>query len=181
MKNYYIIFVVSLFFVFSVWAGMCKVEPDFKSYNSAKVKGAASKAKNPVAGLKFITVDQAAKFAKDNANYIFIDTRPAMLNKQCHIKNSVNLEYTFAGAAGEKKYNSSTPKLTKEAAKKYIDEGKTLVFYCNSMKCHRSVNAAIQCVCGWGLPESKVMWFGHGVPGLAKKKKRLVKGTNCSF
>jgi hypothetical protein len=160
-------------------ASACEIAKEFETYNKSMVSGPASKPIDPVKGLKYMPSAEAAELVK-NPSYVFVDTRPASLNKDCTIKDSVNLEYTFNGTDGEKKYGTGA-RLTKAAVEKFISEGKTVVFFCNSLTCHRSSNAAIQAACEWKLPANNLRWYGEGVPGMFNAKKRFVIGDKCNF
>jgi hypothetical protein len=170
---------LSIAFVSSVaQAAPCEITKGFEAFN-ASVSGAAAPEQEPVKGVQYVKPEGATELLKD-PKFVFIDTRPAQLYKDCSIKGSVNLEYTFSGVEGEKKYGKGE-KLTKESVEKFVKEGKTMVFFCNSLTCHRSVNAATQAVCSWGAPAAQVRWYGQGVPGMFNHKKRLTTGDKCAF
>lgn len=180
--KYLLVFVISVFYVVGALAQTCQVTNEFKDYDKVRFSGKASPEIDPAKGLHYATPKEVVGYLKNPDKYQLIDTRPASLLKICKIKKNVeNLEYTYAGSKGETAYTKDTPKLTKEAVAKYISEGKKVVFFCNALKCHRSANAALHSVCVWGFPADKIIWYGKGVPGIAKIKKRLVKGSNCKY
>ncbi|MCK5072290.1 MAG: rhodanese-like domain-containing protein [Bacteriovoracaceae bacterium] len=152
----------------------CGIHPEFKTYNSDKFMGPAiSSPGDPAPGLKYILPSEAIKYIK-NPNYVFIDTRPISLFNKCQIRESKNYNYSVPG--------NSKNTLTKEIVKKFADAGKTMIFYCNALKCYRGLNAAIQSY-KWGLPAEKIKWLGKGVPGIVKETKKYrkyVKGKGCS-
>ena len=126
-----------------------------------------------VVGLKHITPQEAVgvlKSKSQRSQYLFIDTRPKPFYDACHVKNSIS---------GEFKSKTKGGKLNKTIVEQYIKNGKTVVFYCNSYRCYRSLNAAIQAVCEWGFPADRIKWFGAGVAGIAQIYRRGVKGYNC--
>ncbi len=151
----------------------CVMNPGFESFNKDTFQGDAAPKSDPSAGLNLISPAKAKEYltAADKDKYVFIDTRPDSFFKQCQIKGAVNHAFQAKNDKGNL--------LTAEIVKQYTDKGKIVVFYCNALKCHRSLNAAIQTACEWNIPASQVKWFGEGVPGLAKLYKRGVAGTNC--
>lgn len=150
----------------------CTVSPGFENFNKTDFKGELeAKELSPALGIQYYT-PAMVKDALQNktSSIVFVDTRPKSFFDQCRIKGSSVYEYKTAAATGD---------LKKELVEKWVKEGKTVVFYCNDLKCYRSTNAALQAVCNWGIPADKIGWFGKGVPGLAKEYKRGIEGTNC--
>ncbi len=175
-------FFISICFIlvsFSLFAdcyisqGGCELSSEFQKYNKTAFKGDPAPEKDPAKGLKYITPKEALKYIKD-PNYVFIDTRPASLHSSCKIRKSKNFDYGY--------FNKKDNQLTKKIVKDFIDKGKTVVYYCNALKCHRSLNAALQSY-AWGFPSSKIKWLGKGIPGViktAKSYRKYVQGKGCT-
>ncbi len=166
---------VIILFLLSVGvaSATCKINPGFEEFNKQLTKGPKVKPADPVVGLKHITPQEAVgvlKSKSQRSQYLFIDTRPKPFYDACHVKNSIS---------GEFKSKTKGGKLNKTIVEQYIKNGKTVVFYCNSYRCYRSLNAAIQAVCEWGFPADRIKWFGAGVAGIAQIYRRGVKGYNC--
>jgi Rhodanese-like domain len=153
--------------------GECPVKEEFKKFILKEFKGKIpAPTKDPVDGLKYLEVDEAIKYI-GNDKYVFIDTRPSDFMTECSIKGAAN--YLFGVP--------TTPDntLTKEIVKGFIDKGKIVVFYCNSIRCYRSLNAAIQAY-AWGFPKEKIMWFGKGAEGVVNGSDyaKYLNGNRCS-
>lgn len=161
-------------------AAGCEISPGFEGLNTA-VKGFPVPRTSPVRGVELIDIEQASGLVAD-PGFVFIDVRPAGFFNACRLDGSINLEYTFAGPEGEKMYKGG-PRLTKTTLEGYLQDGKTLVLFCNDafdkQGCHRAVNAAITAVCTWGLPADRVKWFGDGVSGSVARKAGLTSGDIC--
>lgn len=161
-------------------AGGCEISPGFEGLNTA-VKGFPVPRTSPVQGVELIDTEQASRLVGDS-QYVFIDVRPAGFFKACRLNGSINLEYTFATPDGEKMYKGG-PRLTKEALEGYVQDGKTIVLFCNDAfekeGCHRAANAAITAVCAWSLPADGIKWFGDGVSGSVAKQAGLTSGDIC--
>lgn len=157
----------------------CPIAKGFESQNQASSGKARPANIEVIKDVKYVTNEDATTLIKDS-NFVFIDTRPEKIFKECAIKGSVNYEYTYYGLEGEKKY-ASGPHLTKEIVEKLTKDGKTLVFFCQSLTCHRGSNAVITAVCDWKIPANKIRWYGEGVPGMVSYKKRLLEGNSCDF
>lgn len=136
----------------------------FESYNKAYSGNPSPANTEIIKDVKYVTNEEAFTLIQDKtnkANVVFIDTRPETVFNECSIKGAKNYEYTYYGLEGEKKY-ASGPRLTKEIAEKLTKEGKTLIFFCQSLSCHRNSNAAITAVCDWKISANKVRWYGDG-------------------
>lgn len=164
------------------------LDPAFASFNKDKFSGdVMAPNKEPIKGLKVLEIynkDQAErnKLLKDyfSGNYVVIDTRSKTLNEQCHIKNSANLEYKFAGEKGNELTKEKLTKLLAEKGKdKDVPTKKGVVFYCNDAKCYRSTNAAIEAVLNWGIAVEKVIWLRGGVPEIAAVNLSAVEGDSA--
>ena len=161
-------------------AAGCEIRPGFDGLNSA-VKGFPVPRTSPVEGVELIDTERASRLIGD-PRHVFIDVRPAGFFKACRLNGSINLEYTFAGSKGEKMYKGG-PRLTKDALEGYLQDGKTVVLFCNDAfdkkGCHRAANAAITAVCTWALPAERIKWFGDGVSGSVAKQAGLTSGDIC--
>lgn len=150
----------------------CELAKKFEPYSKAFKGDPIKDPSDPVAGVKYLTAQDAIKFFKDS-NYVFVDTRPKALFEKCQIRDAVNLEYEFDG--------SPQNQLSKDTIKKL--EGKTIIFYCNDLACYRSMNAAVA-ACKWGIPADKIKWLGPGVPGVVKafpkEYRKYVTGKGCA-
>jgi hypothetical protein len=158
----------------------CVIGPGFEGLNTA-VKGYPVPAESPVAGVELVQIEQVASWLEDPA-YVFVDVRPPGFFRACRLKGSSNHEYTFAGPDGEAMYKSDR-KLTKAGLEQWIEDGKTVVLFCNDAfgkkGCHRAANAAITSVCAWGLPAERIKWFARGVSGTVPVRPDLVEGPKC--
>ncbi len=172
MNRFYVL-LVSLLSIFSLATLACTLNPGYEGYNKDKAKGEPVTAGDPAPGLKLLTPTDALNLI-ENDKYVFIDTRPERLYQKCKIKNSKLHPYAIPGDAENT--------LTQEIVKGYIDAGKTVVFYCNALKCYRGLNAAIQ-ACQWGIPTDKIIWLAEGVPGVVAaagdKLKKYTDGKGC--
>ena len=151
----------------------CPVKEEFNKFILKEFKGRlAAPMKDPVDGLKYLEIEDAIKYIGNDA-YVFIDNRPTDYVKDCSIKGAVN--YLFGVPT------TSDNTLTKEIIKGFADKGKTLIFYCNSPKCYRSLNAAIQAY-AWGIPKEKILWFGKGIAGIVQNTEfsKYLNGERCS-
>jgi rhodanese-related sulfurtransferase len=163
----------------------CKLSPgmeEFKTKNEKiwdkDFKGEPLPAVEPIVGTGgyIDTKTLVAEFLdKENAPVVFVDTRPADLFERCQIRGAQNIEYGYLG------FDKNAVK--KEWLEEQIKAGKTVVFYCNSERCHRSLNAYLE-ACRMGVDLSKVKWAREGVPGVVKdnpdKYRKYTKGKGCA-
>ena len=171
MKTICFLLVVLLFGTNS-WADACKMNTGFPNTNKeGKVKGKKIKAGDPTSAVKYYDTANIDTLMGDN-NIVLVDTRPKELFDTCTIKGAVNHPWAAQGK-GDKN------KLTKADVQKYVDAGKTVIYFCNSLKCYRSYNAALQSTCDWGMPAGKIGWLGKGAIGALKKNKAVVDGKKC--
>lgn len=158
----------------------CVISPGFEELNTA-VKGFAVPATSPVQGVERVGTAWVRSNAEE-PGYVFIDVRPPSFFAACRLRGSRNLEYTFAGAAGDQVYQSDN-RLTREVVQQLLDGEKTVVLFCNNAfgerGCHRAVNAAITAVCDWNLPAERIKWFAEGVSGAAVSGLDVVEGPRC--
>ena len=164
-----LIFILLSFTLVAQLHAECKLKPGFDKYNKqGMLKGPAAPKESPIDGVKYL--DEAGLMALLNKkDVIFVDNRPVDFFDTCKVKNAVNKQYDFIGNGF----------LKKSDVEGWIKEGKRVVFYCNSIRCYRSLNATIQSVCNWNQPTDKIMWFGPGVAKLAKSNPTAVVGAGC--
>lgn len=176
--------ILAMFLFMSAMAGAaCNISPGFDVLNVA-VKGFAIPRTSPVAGVEYVTPAQVKTMLSDTDQFRMIDVRPESFYTNCRIKGSENLEYTFSGPGGEDAY-SSPQRLTRQQVEDSVENGQTLVFFCNNAfgqkGCWRAANASITAVCDWGVAPQHIKWFGMGVPGMYKTFPELTEGRNCSM
>lgn len=174
MKPFLMVMILTTGLLFKVYASDC-VEPAYAQYNKeGMVKGEQPAAPgSPAKGVEYLKSQDVLNILEQNkaSEYVFIDTRPDDLFKECSIKGAINRPFMFFG----------TGELDKKEIDSFVSKGKKIVFFCNSLKCYRSLNAAITASCHYGVTPGKVFWFGEGTSGLSldEKGKKHLQGTNC--
>ena len=107
---------------------------------------------------------------KRGGKYLWVDTRPGTFLGMGTVKPAVNLVYDMKGAAvasADKAREMTRERLIAEMRKVDSDTGAvTVVFFCQGPKCHRSYNAALRAVTGYGLEPRQVVWYRDGYPNL---------------
>lgn len=166
----------SIVFTGTAFAGACEIAKPFVDAKAQTMaKGPELKPVDPVPGVKYIEPQDAMKNFAD-PNWVFVDVRPATLFSQCHVRKSLNHEFAHP--------KNTANKLTKEIVSSLTNGGKTIVFLCNSFECYRSLNAAIESVCEWGIKPEQVKWLGKGVPGVvaafSADYRKYTEGKNCA-
>ena len=151
------------------------VNPGYEKYNKkGMIKGSPAIGGSPAEGVGYLQIKDIGKIFKNKKEneYIFIDTRPEKLFKECTIKDAINVPFKFSGN-GE---------LNKLFLQDKIKSGKKIVFFCNSLKCYRSLNAAIESRCNYNLDAGSVFWFGRGTAALASSPDAKIGliGEQCS-
>ena len=153
--------------------GEC-VNSGYEKYNKkGMIKGAPAQGGEPAVGVGYLHIKDIAEIFTNGkaSDYIFVDTRPARLFKECTIKGAKNIPFKFSGAG----------KLTKDFVDSSNKAGKKMVYFCNSIKCYRSLNAAIESKCKMGATDGSVFWYGRGTAGIASSPhaKNILAGTKC--